>query len=90
MEKACPEQAKRAEGNCLYYGDNLTLLREHIQDESLDPIYSRTNFVNFRTVEKFLACAIWPSSVINNEPRAFVWLAGRIFATLVRVRHLMF
>jgi hypothetical protein len=26
---------------------------------------------------------------INNEPRATVWLAGRYFATLVRVRHLM-
>ena len=29
------------------------------------------------------------SSVINNSPRAFVWLAGRFSATLVRVRHLM-
>jgi hypothetical protein len=27
---------------------------------------------------------------INNEPRAIVWLAGRISATLVRVRHLKF
>jgi site-specific DNA-methyltransferase (adenine-specific) len=25
--------------NCLYYGDNLTVLREHIKDESIDLIY---------------------------------------------------
>ena len=25
--------------NHLYYGDNLTLLREHIRDESIDLIY---------------------------------------------------
>jgi 16S rRNA G966 N2-methylase RsmD len=25
--------------NCLYYGDNLTVLREHIKDESVDLIY---------------------------------------------------
>ena len=27
------------EKNCLYYGDNLTVLREHIKDESVDLIY---------------------------------------------------
>ncbi|HEV2395652.1 MAG TPA: DNA methyltransferase [Candidatus Sulfotelmatobacter sp.] len=27
------------EKNCLYYGDNLTVLREHIRDESVDLIY---------------------------------------------------
>jgi hypothetical protein len=25
--------------NCLYYGDNLTVLRDHIKDESVDLIY---------------------------------------------------
>jgi hypothetical protein len=28
------------EKNCLYYGDNLTVLREHIKDESVDLITS--------------------------------------------------
>ena len=32
----------------------------------------------------------WPTFGINNSPRAFVWLAGRFSATLVRVRHLRF
>ena len=27
------------EKNCLYYGDNLTVLREHVKDESVDLIY---------------------------------------------------
>ena len=27
------------EKNCLYYGDNLALLREHIKDKSVDLIY---------------------------------------------------
>ena len=49
---------------------------------------TRTILVNFRTLEKFPPCAFPPSSGINNKPRAFVWLAGRISATLVRVQHL--
>ncbi len=35
-------------------------------------------------------CAFSHCSGINNSPRAFVWLAGRFSATLVRVRHLRF
>jgi 16S rRNA G966 N2-methylase RsmD len=26
-------------GNCLYYGDNLVVLRYHIKDESIDLVY---------------------------------------------------
>ena len=29
----------KASTNHLYYGDNLTLLREHIRDESIDLVY---------------------------------------------------
>ena len=32
------------EKNCLYYGDNLTVLREHIKDESVDLIYLDPSF----------------------------------------------
>jgi len=45
--------------NCLYYGDNLTVLREHIKDESVDLIYldppfnSRQDY-NFLFAEKSL------------------------------------
>jgi site-specific DNA-methyltransferase (adenine-specific) len=31
--------SREVEKNCLYYGDNLTVLREHIKDQSVDPIY---------------------------------------------------
>lgn len=32
-------ESTAVEKNCLYYGDNLTVLREHIKDESVDLIY---------------------------------------------------
>jgi hypothetical protein len=47
-----------------------------------------TKLVNLRIL-KIAACNFSHSSDINNSPRAFVWLAGRFSATLVRVRHLM-
>ena len=50
--------------NQIYYGDNLTVLREHIKDESVDLIYPNPISAARATVEerRFSAASGWAVS----------------------------
>ena len=71
--------------------DSASLCRPHglYRGLSIATRLPRTFPVNLRTIFSIPPCAFSHSRAINNEPRAYVWLAGRFSATLVRVRHLM-